>query len=172
MKNRHLLFLLLGILALTALVWFAIPSGAGIKSQMNTLFATLGGGAVFVVGWILAIVFWIFEAGALFAGPIVLGVLSEKVAIPWLDEKFSPDVDITGWQEFALTAVLAVFVFVFWLVVPLVVAWAPPANSFILGEWIHGHVETGLVWWGVYASLAYFICHWMSKIDWSEVLYP
>jgi len=57
------------------------------------------------------------------------------------------------------------------LLVPIVVASLPPASSFILGPWIQKHVETGLVWWGVYAIVVYPVSYWLAKVDWSQVYY-
>ncbi len=171
MNNRQIFGILFVTAVLAVLVWVAIPAGAGIKSQMHTLFTVVGGGTVWFLGWALAIISWTVEAVLLFAGPVILGIISAKIIVPWLDERYTPDKDLSISQEVVLSTFFTILVSTLWLLVPIVVASLPPASSFILGPWIQKHVETGLVWWGVYAIVVYPVSYWLAKVDWSQVYY-
>lgn len=141
-----------GVIALIVFLWLLIPPGAGIKGQLRWLLQ----GAVVLATWIIGFIAWVLEMVVLFIGPWILGWLLRR-AVTRLDEAWTPDKDISRLFGFLLQAGLTVVVFLFWLLVPLVIMWVPPASTSFPGLWIRSHQETGLVWWGVYAALAYML---------------
>lgn len=150
MSTRQSIVTGLVVVAVIAGLWFLIPPGAGIKSQLGWF----GRGIFWLVTWIVGIVLWFAEAIILFIGPWFLGWFF-RWALKRLDERWTPDQDLTRLQGFLLNLGLLVVTFLLWLLVPLVVTWAPPVSVYILGPWIRSHMETGLVWWGLYGALSY-----------------
>lgn len=152
MKLKQYVVLALGVAIAAVFLYTLIPSGLGIKGQLRWLFQ----GAIWVITWITVIAVWLLEAIVLFIGPWFLGWFG-RWGIQLADEKLTPDQDMTRFQGFLLNFGLVVVVFLLWILVAFTATWVPPISTFIVGPWIQNHVETGLVWWGVYAALAYML---------------
>lgn len=152
MSKRQSVLVGLGILSLIVVLWLLIPPGAGIKGQLRWF----GQGTVVFMAWVIGIVLWVLEAAILFIGPWFLGWFF-RWGLKTLDEQWTPDQDLTRVQAFFLNLGLVVATFLLWLLVPLVATWLPPISTVFVGPWIRSHMETSLVWWGVYGALSYML---------------
>lgn len=155
MNTKQTALTLAVILGMAAIVLVLIPAGAGIRGQLTRL--------VMGIVWVIGAIVWLIEAIILFVGPWAGSALVGNLVFPWLDEKFQPEEQMSGWTDFVLNVGVSVLFFFLWLLVPIVMTALPPASTVILGPWIHEHMETGLYWWGLYAAAVQFLFHYFVK---------
>lgn len=152
MKFRVYVVIALGVAALVVLLYVLIPSGLGIKGQLRWFLDR----AIWLVTLAIGFVLWLLEVVVLVGGPWFLGWFG-RWGIQKADETLTPDQDLTKLQGTLLNLLLVAVMFLSWIFVALAATWLPPISNFFPGPWIRSYIETGLVWWGAYAALAYML---------------